>query len=145
MFIDRNRFCRILTRGGGGRVSRRVAGAAEENGEATARSAELFGGRSGGQRALPKGVQPRPDERAGVTGLEWLICFRAADPRRRGRRAGQSFRAPSFRAGLPQRLAGGPEPLGLLGASVLLCSRQKLSCFAFTATDLLGVIKSGRG
>ena len=102
-------------------VSRSVEVTAEENVEATAREAELCGGLGSGQRALPKGFEHMPNERAGVTMMELLIVFRAADPTRRSRPCGQSFRSPSLRSGIPQRLAAGPEPLVLLGASVLLC------------------------
>ena len=102
-------------------VSRSVEVTAEENVEATARNAELFGCLRSGQRALPKGFKHMPNERAGVTVMELLILFRAADPTRRRRPSGQSFRPPSLRSGIPQRLAGGPEPLGLLDPSVLLC------------------------
>ena len=101
-------------------VSPSVEVAAEENVEATARKAELSGGLSSGQRAMPKGLEHMPDERAGVAMMELLIVFRAADPTRRSRPCGQSFRPPSLRSGIPQRLAAGPEPLGLPGASVLL-------------------------
>ena len=102
-------------------VSPSVEVAAEENVEATARNAELSGCLRSGQRALPKGFEHMPNERAGVTMMELLIVFRAADPTRRSRPCGQSFRSPSLRSGIPQRLAAGPEPLVLLGASVLLC------------------------
>ena len=102
-------------------VSRSVEITAEENVEATARDAQLFGGLGNGQRALPKSFENMSNERTGVTVMELLILFRAADLTRRGRPSGQSFRVPSLRSGIPQRLAGGPVPLALLGASVLLC------------------------
>lgn len=102
-------------------VSGSVEVTAEENVEAAARKPELFGCLRSGQRALPKGFEHMPDERAGVTMMELLIVFRAAEPTRRSRPCGQSFRSPSLRSGIPQRLAAGPEPLVLLGASVLLC------------------------
>lgn len=99
---------------GGGEV------AAEENVEATARKPELCGGLGSAQRALPKGFEHMPNERAEVTMMELLIVFRAAELTWRDRPCGQSFRSPSLRSGIPQRLAAGPEPLVLLGASVLL-------------------------
>ena len=102
-------------------VSTGVEVAAEENVEATARDAELFGRLSSGQRALPMGFENMPNERIGVPVMKLLVLFRAADVTRRGRPSGQSFRPPSLRSGIPQRLAGGPVPLAPLAAGVLLC------------------------
>lgn len=102
-------------------VSRRIEITTEENVEATARNTELFGGLRSAQRALPEGFENMPNESVGVTVMELLILFRAADVTRRSRPSGQSFRSPSLRSGIPQRLAGGPVPLVPLAASVLLC------------------------
>ena len=66
----------VVTAGVAGRpeiaflVSRSVEVAAEENVEAAARKPELTGGLRSGQRAMPKGFEHMPNERAGVTMME---------------------------------------------------------------------------
>ena len=66
----------VVTAGVAGRpeiaflVSRSVEVAAEENVEAAARKPELTGGLRSGRRAMPKGFEHMPNERAGVTMME---------------------------------------------------------------------------
>ena len=105
-------FLRARTEVGGG-----------ERVETAAGEAELFRGLSGGQRALPEGVEHMADEGGGVTMAELLMLFKDAQHSRRPWAHHQPFRRASLRS--PSSKTGGvPKkiPVLLTTQLVLFCS-----------------------
>ena len=102
-------------------VGARVKIAAIKDVKTTAGETELIGCLRRRQGVLPEALENVPDERAWVPMQELLVLFRTAEDTGRASPSGQSFRPPSLRSGVPQRLAGGAPPLAQRRAGVLLC------------------------